>query len=84
MGIGEVNASSQIFWGGFIIGTAGWLYIIYEILLAKPAKFASEGTHASQKPLKLADYRNVRLGHISHGIHWVTLERQCRVAQPSL
>ena len=49
--LGEVNASSQIFlWGGFIIGTASWLYIIYEIFIGEASKInASEGTEASQK-----------------------------------
>ena len=37
--LGEVNASSQIFlWGGFVIGTAAWLYIIYEILVRFPVR----------------------------------------------
>ena len=52
--LGEVNASSQIFlWGGFIIGTAAWLYIIYEIFIGEASKInASEGTHASQRAFK--------------------------------
>ena len=49
--IGEVNASTQtLLWGGFVIGTAAWLYIIYEIFIGEASKInASEGTDASQK-----------------------------------
>ena len=49
--LGEVNASdSLILWGGFIVGTVAWLYIIYEIFLGEASKInASEGTVASQK-----------------------------------
>jgi len=49
--LGEVNASTQMFlWGGFIIGTAAWLYIIYEIFIGEASKIsASEGTDASQR-----------------------------------
>ena len=47
----EVNASTQIsLWGGFIIGTVAWLYIIYEIFIGEASKInASEGTDTSQK-----------------------------------
>ena len=47
----EVNASTQIsLWGGFIIGTVAWLYIIYEIFIGEANKInASEGTDATQK-----------------------------------
>ena len=49
--LGEVNASSQTFlWGGFIIGTAAWLYIIYEIFMGETAKAnAGSGHLASQQ-----------------------------------
>lgn len=49
--LGEVNASSQtLLWGGFVIGTAAWLYIIYEIFIGEASKInTSEGTDASRK-----------------------------------
>ena len=49
--LGEVNASSQTFlWGGFIIGTVAWLYIIYEIFMGETAKAnAGSGNAASQQ-----------------------------------
>ena len=49
--LGEVNASAQtLLWGGFVIGTAAWLYIIYEIFIGEASKInTSEGTDASRK-----------------------------------
>ena len=49
--LGEVNDSSATFlWGGFVIGTVAWLYIIYEIFIGEASKInISEGTDASKK-----------------------------------
>ena len=45
--LGEVGAME--YWTAFIIGMAGWLYIIYEIFIGEASQIsASEGTAASQ------------------------------------
>ena len=46
--LGEVGAMNV--WLAFIIGTAGWIYIIYEIFAGEASKIsASDGTPASQR-----------------------------------
>lgn len=49
--LGEVNASdSGMLWTCFIIGMAGWIYIIYEIFAGEASRInASAGTVASQR-----------------------------------
>jgi bacteriorhodopsin len=45
--LGEVGAMD--YWIAFIIGMAGWLYIIYEIFMGEASQIsASQGTAASQ------------------------------------
>lgn len=45
--LGEINAINV--WVGFVIGMAGWLYIIYEIFAGEASKInASKGTEASK------------------------------------
>jgi bacteriorhodopsin len=48
--LGEVNSGdSTMLWACFIIGMAGWIYIIYEIFLGEASKIsASQGTAASK------------------------------------
>ena len=48
--VGETNTDSgTLLWGGFIIGTAAWLYIIYEIFAGEASEInASQGTKSSQ------------------------------------
>ena len=46
--LGEVGAMNV--WLAFIIGMAGWIYIIYEIFAGEASKIsASDGTPASQR-----------------------------------
>ena len=48
--LGEVNPSNgALLWGGFIIGTAAWLYIIYEIFAGEASKINAEQGTASSK-----------------------------------
>lgn len=49
--VGEVNAANPgLLWGLFVLGTAAWLYIIYEIFAGEASKInAEQGTVASQK-----------------------------------
>ena len=48
--LGEVNESNgALLWGGFIIGTAAWLYIIYEIFAGEASKINAEQGTASSK-----------------------------------
>ncbi|WP_369795140.1 bacteriorhodopsin-like [Halioglobus sp. HI00S01] len=49
--LGEVNSNNiNMLWGLFVLGTAAWLYIIYEIFAGEASKIsAAEGTIASQK-----------------------------------
>ena len=48
--LGEVNPSNgALLWGGFIVGTAAWLYIIYEIFAGEASKInAEQGTDSSK------------------------------------
>ena len=48
--VGETNiANGGLLWGGFIVGTAAWVYIIYEIFAGEASKInASQGTQASK------------------------------------
>ena len=48
--IGETNiANGGLLWGGFVDGTAAWVYIIYEIFAGEASKInASQGTKASK------------------------------------
>ena len=46
--LGEIGAVSV--WGGFAVGMAGWLYIIYEVFAGEASQInASKGTAASQQ-----------------------------------
>lgn len=49
--LGEVNAENTgMLWGLFALGTAAWLYIIYEVFAGEASKIsANEGTAASQR-----------------------------------
>ena len=49
--LGEVNAdNSSILWGLFVLGSAAWVYIIYEIFAGEASKInASAGTVSSKK-----------------------------------
>ena len=48
--LGEVNTDSgALLWGGFIVGTAAWLYIIYEIFAGEASKINAEQGTASSK-----------------------------------
>lgn len=49
--VGELNPGDPaLLWGLFILGTAAWLYIIYEIFFGEASKIsASQGTVASKK-----------------------------------
>ena len=49
--LGEVNAdNSSTLWICFVIGMAGWLYILYEIFAGEASKInASQGTEAGQR-----------------------------------
>jgi bacteriorhodopsin len=49
--LGEVNPSNtSMLWGLFVLGTAAWIYIIYEIFAGEASKInASSGTVASKK-----------------------------------
>ena len=49
--LGEVNsANPTALWGFFIVGMAGWIYILYEIFAGEASRInASEGTVAGQK-----------------------------------
>jgi len=49
--LGEVNAANPTaLWVFFIIGMAGWIYIIYEIFAGEASQIsASQGTVASQQ-----------------------------------
>ena len=49
--LGEVNsADTTTLWVCFVIGLAGWLYILYEIFAGEASRInASEGTVAGQK-----------------------------------
>ena len=48
--LGEVNPSNgALLWGGFIVGTAAWLYIIYEIFAGEASKINAEQGTASSK-----------------------------------
>lgn len=48
--VGETNIGNPgLLWGGFVIGTAAWVYIIYEIFAGEASKInASQGTKASK------------------------------------
>lgn len=52
--LGEVNSDSgAMLWGLFVLGTAAWLYIIYEIFAGSASKInASDGTPASQRAFR--------------------------------
>ena len=46
--LGEVG--TIVYWAGFIIGMAGWIYIIYEVFAGEASQIsASKGTAASKK-----------------------------------
>ena len=48
--LGEVNPDAgAMLWGGFIVGTAAWLYIIYEIFAGEASKINAEQGTASSK-----------------------------------
>ena len=49
--LGEVNAdNSGMLWGLFAVGTASWLYIIYEVFAGEASKIsADQGTVASKR-----------------------------------
>ena len=49
--LGEVNAENTgMLWGLFALGTAAWLYIIYEVFAGEASQIsANEGTAASQR-----------------------------------
>jgi bacteriorhodopsin len=48
--LGEVGTIG--YWAGFIIGMAGWIYIIYEVFAGEASQIsASKGTAASKKAL---------------------------------
>jgi bacteriorhodopsin len=49
--LGEVNpANTQMLWGLFALGTAAWLYIIFEIFVGEASKInATQGTLASKR-----------------------------------
>ncbi|MEM6667545.1 MAG: bacteriorhodopsin, partial [Pseudomonadota bacterium] len=48
-GAGEAVSAAQL-WGYFIVGTAAWLYIIYEIFAGEASKInAASGTKASKR-----------------------------------
>ena len=65
------EAGLMNYWVGFIIGMAGWLYILYEIFAGEASQIsAAQGTEASKtafNALRLdCDYR---LGYLSDRLH---------------
>ena len=52
--LGEVNPENgAMLWGLFVLGTAAWLYIIYEIFVGEASKInAASGSEASQRAFR--------------------------------
>ena len=72
--LGEVNTDSgALLWGGFIVGTAAWLYIIYEIFAGEASKINAEQGTASSKMAFNAMRWIVTVGWAIYPIGYVAL-----------
>ena len=66
--LGEANLMN--YWVGFIIGMAGWLYILYEIFAGEASQInAAQGTEASKTAFNALNDCDCRLGYLSDWLY---------------